>query len=400
MKYKGYGFNKNLNIYIKKRTMAKQINIEELKTLIANGIKQENLNDALPADAVERIKNKILAFKKREAAKEIPEVVSEDVVTELDIPVLPAGGDDNKFPNETQITPSPEQQVDMTGNTDHFFMDAGSNQTEQPSQPKIGYVLELPDAIKKSAPAELFVFNYSDLNKSGENLTFKPLRLMDDPDVKMSMSDLWIKEAKTKADVYVAKFEKIGEINFNYADGTSKFIQTPSAPDYAGGPSYKENTYEAPSLPQIDGATKGELETYIKNSIDLEKVVTDIVMGIIKNSVLTNSEKALNVNEDIDSTDREIGGYGAREDQMVKPMEESIDHGDEEVEFNITMREIVEDESYQRIVIPEGLNEKINSGDKSLLIRENKEVQQWKFDGKTYFTPVGRISKDKGYIKS
>ncbi len=400
MKYKGYGFNKNLNIYIKKRTMAKQINIEELKTLIANGIKQENLNDALPADAVERIKNKILAFKKREAAKEIPEVVSEDVVTELDIPVLPAGGDDNKFPNETQITPSPEQQVDMTGNTDHFFMDAGSNQTEQPSQPKIGYVLELPDAIKKSAPAELFVFNYSDLNKSGENLTFKPLRLMDDPDVKMSMSDLWIKEAKTKADVYVAKFEKIGEINFNYADGTSKFVQTPSAPDYAGGPSYKENPYEAPSLPQIDGATKGELETYIKNSIDLEKVVTDIVMGIIKNSVLTNSEKALNVNEDIDSTNGEIGGYGAREDQMIKPMEESIDHDDEEIEFNITMREIVEDESYQRIIIPEGLNEKINSGDKSLLIRENKEVQQWKFDGKTYFTPVGRISKDKGYIKS
>ena len=42
--------------------MAKQINIEELKSLIANSIKQENLHDALPADAVEKIKDKICAF--------------------------------------------------------------------------------------------------------------------------------------------------------------------------------------------------------------------------------------------------------------------------------------------------------------------------------------------------
>ena len=51
------------------------------------------------------------------------------------------------------------------------------------------------------------------------------MRLMDDPDVKKSMHDLWIQEGKTKAKVFVAKFEEMGEIDFNYADGTSKFTE-------------------------------------------------------------------------------------------------------------------------------------------------------------------------------
>jgi hypothetical protein len=377
---------------MKKRIMAKQINIEELKAMIANGIKQENLHDALPSDAVERIKNKILAMKNKESVKEIPNIVSE-----LDVPALQTGADDRRFPDESQIVSASEEN-NSTGETNSFFVDAGAVPTEQPSQPTMGYVPPLPEMIQKAEPAEVFVFQYTDINENGENLSTKPLRLMNDPDVKMSMNDIWIKEAKTKADVYVAKFEKIGEINFNYTDGTSKFVPKGSEPDYVGGPEYKDNPYAAPSLPQIDEPTQANLETYIKNSVDLEKVVTNIVMDIIKNSLLTNSERA--VNEDIDAAEGERGGWGTREDQLIKPMEESVNPGDEEIEFKITMQEIVENDEFERIILPGELNEKINSGDKSMLIRENSEVQEWKFGDKTYYTPVGRISKDKGYIKS
>lgn len=381
--------------------MAKQINIEELKALIANSIKQENLHDALPADAVEKIKDKILAFRKSETAKEIPSVVSEDVVNEFTAPVIPGVGTDaRQFPDENEINTSEEAQ----GNTDNnFFVNPGSTPSEEMSEPKMGYTPELPDALKKAEPAEVFVFQYSDLNKSGENLSYKPLRLMNDPEVQMSMNDFWIKEGKTKADVYVAKFEKIGEINFNYADGVSKFVEKGSEPDYVGGGEYKENPYEAASVPQIDAVTKNELETYIKNSVDLNKVVQDIVMDILKTSLMNPSELAQSgslyptgvaIQEDISAST----GVGA--DQLVKPMEGVEDSDDEEIEFNITMKEIVENDSYQRIEMPTELNEKINSGDKSMLIRENSEVQEWAFNGRTYYTPVGRISKDKGYIKS
>lgn len=371
--------------------MANQINIEELKALIANGIREENLHEALPADAIDRIKEKILSIKKRDSAKGIPSIVSE-----LDVPSLQTGNtDEDEFPDESQIIPSPDQQINMTGETNSFNLDAGSYPTGEMSQPKMGYVPELPEMLKKAEPSELLVFRYNDIGESGENLSYKPLRLMDDPDVKKSMHELWVEHGKTKADVYVAKFEKIGEINFNYADGTSKFVEKSSLPDFDGGTTYKENPYAADSMPQIDGATKSELETYIKNSVDLEKVVHDIVMGIVKDSLLTNTEKA--ANEDI-SASVDKNGFGTRVDQLVKPMEESVSDN-EEIEFKITMQEIVEGEIYKNIVLPNDLNEKIKSGDKSLLIRENDQVQEWCLNDKLYYTPVGRISKDKGYTK-
>jgi len=365
--------------------MSKQMNIEELKVLIANNIKEENLQDVLPEDAINKIKDKILFFRNRESAKENAKEIP-NIVSELDVLSMPLGSGENKFPDENQALSSPENPS-LTANTNNFFMSPGSQPTEQMSEPKMGYTPELPEILKKAEPAEVFVFKYTDINQTGENLTYKPFRLMDDPDVMKSMKDLWIENGKTKANIYVAKFEKIGEIDFNYTDGVSKFIEKGSEPDYIGGSEYKENPYVAQSTPQIEGDTKKELETYIKSSVDLEKVIHDIVMGIVKDSLLTNTEKA--VTEDIHSPETpENNGYSIA--QAVKPMEESI---------SISMKEIVERDDYEKITLPTELNESINSGDKSLLINENEEVQIWKFDDNVYYTPKDRISKNKGYIK-
>lgn len=375
--------------------MSKEIiTTEELKALIANGIKQENLHEALPEDAIERIKEKILAIKNREDAKNIPEIVSEAEFS---------NNQNTEFPEERLNIDAPEQQVDMSGMNDNNIQIApGSVPAEQPSIPTVGYTPELPEMLKKAMPSELFVFQYTDINENGENLSYKPMRLMEDPDVKKSMQELWIEQGKTKANVYVAKFEKMGEIHFNYTDGISKFIKTPALPDYAGGQEYKENPYAANSMPQIDAPKREELERYIKSSVDLEGIVKNIVMGIIKDSVLTNSERAINdtnsVQEDIDNSSGDVPGYGTRNDQLVKPMEALI-REDENLEFNISMKEIVESDSYEKITLPEELNEAIKLGDKKMLKRENQQVQEWLYNEKKYFIPVGRISKDKGYIK-
>lgn len=368
--------------------MSKQINIEELKTMIANGIRQENLEGSLPEDAIEKIKEKILAFKQREAAKEIPSVVSE-----AEAPELPVGINGNSFPSDNEIA----QVQQSTGDTQTFFVNPGSTPTEQPSLPIMGYTPELPEILKKAEPSELFVFQYNDIGESGENLTHKPLRLMDDPDVKKSMNDLWVEQGKTKAKVYVAKFEEIGEITFNYANGTSSFAEKGSLPDYAGGSEYKENPYAAPSLPQIDSTTQGELETYIKNSIDLEKVVHDIVMGIVKDSLLTNTEKASNTVPNYTLGAIDPNNQNIPNNEQSQYINE--DTGDEEVELVITMREIVEGIGFEKILLPKELNEKINSGDNSMLIRENSEVQEWKCGDKVYYVPKERISKTRGYVK-
>lgn len=358
-----------------------KLNIEELKTLIASQVKNENLHGSLPDDAIERIKDKILAKNSVDSAQGIPEVVSE-----MDTVSLPGETEEVKFPDEREVVSSPEYN---TGHTEPaVYVDAGAVATGEPSEPTMGYTPELPEVLKKAAPAELFVFRYNDIGESGENLSFKPMRLMDDPDVKKSMNDLWIQEGKTKAEVYVAKFEKMGEIEFNYSDGTSKFTETASLPDYAGGPQYKENPYTAASMPQIDEPTQNELETYIKSSVDLEKVVHDIVMNIVKDSLLTNTEKA--VNEEITPVE-DRPGFGANPDQLTKPMEES---------FTLSMEKIAEGDEYQKVDLPERLNEAIKSGDKAMLVQENETMQQWEFEDTTYYTPINRLSKTKGYIKS
>lgn len=65
----------------------------------------------------------------------------------------------------------------------------------------------------------------------------------------------------------------------------------------------------------------------------------------------------------------------------------------------MTMEDIVKDDGYERITLPKGLNENISAGDTSLLVNENKFLREWSFEGKSFFTPVSRVSKDKGYIK-
>jgi len=371
--------------------MPKQINIEELKTLIANGIRQENLEGSLPEDAIERIKNKIIAFKKREETKEIPTVVNENDGFEIPSSV----NMDKEFPSENKITNNEEQQVNLSGDTNSFFINPGSSPTEMPSNPVMGYTPELPEILKKAEPSELFVFRYNDINETGENLSYKSMRLMDDPDVKKSMNDLWIEQGKTKAKIYVAKFEEIGEIEFNYSNGTSKFIEKNSLPDYAGSSEYKENPYTEPSLPQIDSTTKGELETYIKSSLDLDKVVHDIVMGIVKDSLLTNTEKALN-----STPNYAIGAIDTNTQTNEQGQYINEDTSDEEIELSITMREIVEGTGFEKVVLPKELNNKINSGDSTMLVRENNEIQEWKHENKLYYIPKERISKTRGYIKS
>ena len=213
---------------------------------------------------------------------------------------------------------------------------------------------------------------------------------MNEPDVKKSMNDLWIQEGKTKADIYIAKFEKMGEIEFNYSDGTSRFTKVSSL-DYVESSKFKENPYSAESLPQIDEPTKESLETYVKSSIDLEKVVHDIVMNIVKDSILTNTEKAnTDMQEEIEAPVDRLG-FGVNVSQTIKPMEES---------FVLSMKEIVESENYKKINLPNKLNEDIFSGDNNFLIQENESMQKWEFEDTTYFTPKIRLSKTKGYIKS
>jgi hypothetical protein len=67
--------------------------------------------------------------------------------------------------------------------------------------------------------------------------------------------------------------------------------------------------------------------------------------------------------------------------------------------FDLNMAKLVDDDGYfKKTELPEPLKEHISSGNREFLKNENQEVEEWDFDGCSYFLPKNRISKNKGYI--
>lgn len=347
--------------------MSKEINSEEIKALIANSIKEQGLDGVLPSGSIEKIKDRIFQFKKDEkfdqSIEKIPDVVSEDQEIQ--------NIDNNIDPQNIQ----PETIVSA---------DVIQNNEQEPS-----YTPELPDMIQKASPEEVFVFKYTDISEGGENLSHKRFKLMDNPESSSSMRDNWVNHAKTKAKVYVAKFEEIGTLDYDYINGTTKFTEKGSETDLIqNNGSYKENPYSEESVPQIESNPEmmSNIENYIKSTIDIESVAKDLVIDLIKSSLFTNTETAK-----IDDEEKDISSGGpVHVDGSVASIQES-----EELVFS----DIISSNDYMRVELPEGLNEAIISNNENLIKESFKTVNVWEFDNIKYYIPKGRISKTKGYIK-
>jgi hypothetical protein len=377
--------------------MTEKINIEELKVMIANEIKNEGLNEVLDSTAIDKIVKDILYKQNMDNAKNaIPEIIPE----QTEAP--PMAAPSNAMPKETGDTEVPTNKYYTPSIDADNFGTGITNSTTQIDQSTSGnipaYTPELPSFLNKIEPAKVIVFDMNELSHGGENLTNAPLRTFENPDIKKSMNDFWVNEGKKKAEVYMAKFEKIGEIEFNYVNGTSQFIEKRFEPDFETQAKYKENPYGAPSLPQTTGIDNSNIMAQISTAVDLEAVVKNIVMDLIKKGMMSNSAGPISIPQE---------SYGYDKSQSVKPMEESNrlfkGNGDitelNAVAFDLNMAKLVDDNgSFVKSELPEALKEYIGAGRRDFLKNENQEVEEWHFDGTSYFLPKNRISKNKGYI--
>jgi hypothetical protein len=378
--------------------MSEKINQEQLKTMIANKIKDLNLHDVLDNEKIDIIKDRINnAYKHDKAINEMP-----DMIPEATVPAAMGNVEVGEFP--TDETPDEEEEVGVAVSVEKPI--EPTDLTQQPGQNIDAgttgnipaYTPELPSFLDKIEPAKIIIFSQNELSEGGENLSHKPLRTFSDPDAKKSMHDYWIEEGKKRADVYIAKLEKIGEIEFNYANGTSQFIEKRFEPDFEAQAKYKENPYMAdnagPATPGIlDINGQPNIMNQIASAVDLEKVVSDLVMKILQNQFMTNQTKAANADE-IEN----VGATFHVPSGMPKQMTQGQQARAGMMEgFDTTMMDIVNNCS--KIDAPVTLREAIEKGDKKFLVRENKEVQEWKVDDKTYFTPVNKISTKKCYVK-
>lgn len=388
--------------------MVQKINMDELKVMIANEIKNQNLNEVLDDINIEAIANNILHKQKMDNAKKaIPDMIPE----QTEGPVMPTAPTNmptspdsaQEVPTNKYYQPTADLQSFGTGITN------SPAQIDQSTSGNIpAYTPELPSFLDKIEPGKVIVFDMNELSHGGENLSHAPLRTFENPDVKKSMMDLWTGEGKRKAEVYMAKFEKIGEIEFNYANGTSQFIEKRFEPDFEAQAKYKENPYMATSTPQTIGVDGSNILAQISTAVDLEAVVKKIVMDLIQKGMMGNSAGPISVPQE---------GFGFRPDQAVKPMEESTPgyaaykmfKGDGDFKdlndivasdkFDLNMAKLVDENGpYVKSELPEALKEYIGSGKREFLKNENQEVEEWHFDGVNYYLPKNRISRNKGYI--
>lgn len=339
-----------------------EINQDELNTMLATEIRKCGLNNAIKLDIV-----------KEKVMKKIKEMQGN--ITEMENPVVAKGP--NTFPNpeedeekfNTALVPSKEE-------TPEIGMEAGSQPLNIPIEPKTAIIPQIPDFLKDVEPGKIFVYDFNELSVGGENLSNKPFKTMEDPEICKSMQQMWSEKGITKSEVYQTKFEKIGDIIFDYKSGMSQFIERSAEPDINIQQQYNLNPYTA----QPDKA----IENFVKQNVDIDKRVDDIITNIVKNYFLTNSERAINDPTNINKPTPPI--------PMSMPPQSPIQ------EQIITMKDLTT--NYQKIETPVELIETISGKAKTAkLVYEGKEVKKWLLGNKEYCFPTDPMSIRMCYTK-
>jgi len=347
----------------------KMINQEEVNALLASEIRKKGLNDTLKLDVIrEKVMKKI---------QEMSSDTSQEV-NEMENPAVAQGP--TEFPNPANDEESfhVAPNIINTGDT-QVGMKAGAQPLNVQIEPKMAIIPEVPDFLKEVQPGKFFVFDFNELSVGGENLSNKPFKTMENPDVCKSMQQMWSENGITKAEVYQTKFEKIGEVVFDYKSGSSQFIEMGAQPDFDIQQQYKQNPY----VSQPDK----EIENYIKGNVDLDQKINDVVTNIVKNYFLTNSERAVETQP-------------APHPHRVPDV--TFDGNITQVnEGKVTLRDLVSNDSgFKKIDTPQELLETITGKAKTAqLVYEDKEVKKWVLDNKEYYLPSDAMSIKKCYVK-
>lgn len=253
-----------------------RISDEQLSTIIADQIRERGLNGVFDDTTMASIKEKLKNEYKRMRAAPMETLIPEGDANP------PTSSTTNTFPYEddelTQPSVAPDAGIAIAP-----ALEAGAEPTDQAYPPK-AFTPELPQVLKDMEPAKLVVMELGDIIENGENLSNKPFRSMDNIDMKMSMMDAWKNEGRTKAEIYIIKYERAGDMTYDYANGTAVFVPVSSSEAVTIDASFKNNPYKDanPNGPSnVVGPTEEEIETYVKTSVNVEDIVKKVAMEMM-----------------------------------------------------------------------------------------------------------------------
>lgn len=209
--------------------MADKIKTSEIEEIIKKKLKDSGLSDEIINDSVKQIKEKIMDKYNSSKSEETTSSV-EDKNVSIEIPAeSPTAMEE---PNPELIEKEVEQDVKEKGLEDK---EKGLEDKEkelrvkeielQHKEEELKYKPQLPEPLKEVGKESFFVFDENQISLGAEALSNCPFYLKGNPEMKTSMHSTWINKALTRADLHIVEFKKIGELEFNPFEGTTKLIQ-------------------------------------------------------------------------------------------------------------------------------------------------------------------------------
>lgn len=259
--------------------MAQKITAEELDKLIRKNIQSKGLSGDISEEKIAEIKKKIKEQAEKTHENFSLNEVDEEPETVVDISEVPQetpGAIPSAVEKSTQENVESVELAKKEGELEEKEKQVSEKEVQlnnkeeelQQKQEELSYKPQLPAILEGIGVENMFVFSENELSLGAEALKDAKLRLCSEPDIKKSMHDIWLENGKTKSEVYLVNFEKIGEMTFDPFQGTANFEA-------------KKDTIESEQLPAEDiTAMEKAMESQnpTEPMIDAVEPIKDVVM--------------------------------------------------------------------------------------------------------------------------
>jgi hypothetical protein len=255
--------------------MAEKIKTSEIEEIIKKKLKDSGLSDEIINDSVKQIKEKIMDKYNSSKSEETTSNKEEEIVN-VEIPSeSPTAMEE---PNPELIKQEFEQDV-KAKELENKEKELTAKELELKQKEKeLEYKPQLPEPLKEVGKESFFVFDENQISLGAEALSNCAFYLKDNPEMKSSMHSTWINKAFTRADLYVVEFKKIGELEFNPFEGTTKLIQFTTETQVA---ETSPNTGFEIEKTVIDDKSVQEMPQVEEDALD--KIIREKIEKMLKN---------------------------------------------------------------------------------------------------------------------
>lgn len=273
--------------------MDSKIGFSEIEKLIQKNIKDRGISGDITLAKIEDIKNKVREqLSKNEINKpilnNIDEVETAQNKEDVSMPVQTSVANPENITQETIVDEKSmelsKKEGQIQGKESELLKkeeelnrrEAELNAKEQ----ELKYKPVVPTFLEQAEPDKIFIFDMNELNFGGETLTTTPYHLVDSPEKKTTMHDLWLEKGKVRAEVFKVQLEKIGEMVFNPMEGICKFEQKTS--------SLESNNLDIESKDSVLDAINSQIPK--EPLIDTIEPIKDVVLPMTGNMGLATPD--------------------------------------------------------------------------------------------------------------